>query len=268
VRINGQDVYLDPATRYCPYGLVPWFESDTHGIRWDKMNGNILFVKPVTDELGATERTADLRLQSDGSLEGTLEILFTGQEALDWRLLASDEDDEGRRKLMEDEVRDLAPAGATIDIDEVIGWQASEQPLRVKCHLHAPHFASFTSRRMLFPLSVFQTNSKNPFPQVYRTEPVYFSRGYRTADKIQIALPNGYKLEALPAESASTSDFANFHAKRSSDAGIVRLERQTQMTGYFFPVQSYHSLRAYFQKLRQSDAQKVVLLKEDAQHAQ
>ena len=268
VRINGQDIYLDPATRYCPYGLVPWFESDTHGIRWDKMNGNILFVKPLTDELGATERTADLKLQSDGSLEGTLEILFTGQEALDWRLLASDEDDEGRRKLMEDEVRDLAPAGATIDIDEVTGWQDSEQPLRVKCHLHAPHFASFTSRRMLFPLSVFQTNSKNPFPQVYRTEPVYFSRGYRTADKIQISLPTGYKLEALPAESASTSDFANFHAKRSSDAGIVRLERQTQMTGYFFPVQSYHSLRAYFQKLRQSDAQKVVLLKEDAQHAQ
>jgi len=265
VRLNGQDLYFDPATRFCPYGLVPWFESDTHGIRWDKINGNILTVKAPSDETGATERTATLKLQSDGSLEGTLEIVFTGQEALDRRASASDADDEGRRKLMEDEVKDLAPAGATIDIDEVTGWQDSEQPLRVKCHLHAPRFATFTSRRMVFPLSVFQVNSKNPFPQVYRTQPVYFSHGYRTADKIQISIPTGYKIEALPEESESTTEFANFRAKRGSDKGVVRLERHTQMTGYFFPVQSYFSLRAYFQKLRQSDAQNVVLIKEDAE---
>lgn len=267
VRLNGQDLYLDPATRYCPYGFVPWFESDTHGIRWDKMKGDVVSVKSPTDEIGATERTASLKLQSDGSLEGTLEIVFTGQEALDRRLSASDEDDEGRRKLMEDEVKDLAPAGATIDLDEVTGWQDSEQPLRVKCHFHAPHFATFTSRRMLFPLSVFQVNGQNPFPQVYRTQPVYFSHGYRTADKVQISIPSGYKLEALPGESKSTKEFASFDAKRSSDTGVVRLERQTEMTGYLFPVQSYLSLRAYFQKLRESDAQNVVLLKEDAEHA-
>jgi hypothetical protein len=118
---------------------------------------------------------------------------------------------------------------------------------------------------MVFPLSVFQVNSKNPFPQVYRTQPVYFAHGYRTADKIQISIPTGYKIEALPEESESTTEFANFRAKRGSDKGVVRLERHTQMTGYFFPVQSYFSLRAYFQKLRQSDAQNVVLIKEDAE---
>jgi len=267
VRLNGQSLYFDPATRFCPYGFVPWFESDTHGVRWDKVNGNIVRVTSPSDEIGSTERTANLKLESDGSLEGTLEIVFTGQEALDRRLSASEEDDEGRRKVMEDEVKELAPAGATIDIDEVTGWQDSEQPLRVKCRLHAPHFATFTSRRMLFLLSVFQANSKSPFPQVYRTQPVYFSHGYRTADRIQISIPTGYKLEALPAESEAVTGFANFHAKRSSDAGTVRLERHTEMTGYFFPVPAYVSLRVYFQKLRQSDAQNVVLLKEDGEHA-
>jgi hypothetical protein len=39
VRLGGQDLYFDPATRFCPYGLVPWFESDTHGVRWDKLHG-------------------------------------------------------------------------------------------------------------------------------------------------------------------------------------------------------------------------------------
>ena len=267
VRLNGQDLYFDPATRFCPYGLVPWFESDTHGVRWDKLNANVVRVQPASSGTGATERTANLKLQPDGGLEGTLEITFTGQEALDRRLSGYDEDDKGRRKLMEDEVKDLAPPGATIDIDEVTGWQDSEQPLRVKCRLHASRFAVVTSKRMLFPLSVFQANSKDPFPQVYRTQPVYFSHGYGTADTISISLPAGYQLEALPQESSATASFAEFNAKRSSTTGAVRLERHTEMKGYFFPVQSYASLRAYFQKVRQIDAQKVVLAKEVADHA-
>jgi hypothetical protein len=264
VRLNGQDLYFDPATRFCPYGLVPWFESDTQGIRWDKLHGDIVKVQSAASALGMTEHTASLKLQPDGGVEGTLEIVFTGQEALDQRLAAYDEDDEGRRKLMEDELKELTPSGATIDIDEVTGWQDSEQPLRVKCRLRAPHFAALTSKRMVFPLSVLQANGKNPFPQVYRTLPVYFGHGYRTTDRIEIFLPAGYELEALPSESKVATDFAAFDIKRSSDAGVVRLERHTEMKGYYFPVQFYGSLRAYFQKLRHSDALNVVLLKENA----
>src|SRR5205814_9522548 len=42
VRLNGESLFFDPATRFCPYGVVPWFESDTHGLRWDKLAGDIL----------------------------------------------------------------------------------------------------------------------------------------------------------------------------------------------------------------------------------
>jgi len=185
------------------------------------------------------------------------------------RPVETEESPQQRLMLMEDEVKDLAAPDATIEIDEVTGWHDSEPPLRVKCHLRAPHFAVLTSRRMLFPLSVFQANSKNPFPQVYRTQPVYFGHGYRITDKVEISLPGGYRLEALPPESQSavTTDFAEFQAKRSSEAGAVRLERHTEMKGNFFPVQSYASLRAHFQKVRQVDAQNVVLVKEVADHA-
>jgi len=267
VRLGGKDLYFDPATRFCPYGLVPWFEADTQGIRWDTMNGNVVTIPPPNSDIGEIERTAKLKLQADGGLEGTLEIVFTGQEALDRRLSVSDDDDAGRRKFMEDEVKELAPAGASIDIDEINGWQDSERPLQMKCHLHAPRYGTLTSRRMVFPLSVFQANSKDPFSQVYRTQPVYFRHGYRTHDRIEISVPAGYKLEAMPADSENAANFAKFHAKRGSDTGIVRLDRQTEMTGNYFPVKSYYALRAYFHKLRQSDAQNVVLVKENAEHA-
>jgi uncharacterized protein DUF3857/transglutaminase superfamily protein len=267
VRLKGAHLYFDPATRFCPYGVVPWFESGTQGIRWDWLGGGAWDVQAPTDESVAIERTAELKLQADGSLEGTLEIAFTGQEALDRRLAASNEDDAGRRKLLEDEVKELTPLGATIDLDTITGWQDSEQPLRIKFRLHAPRFAALTRQRMLFPMAVFQTNRKNPFTESYRMQPVYFQHGYREIDKITISIPAGYRLEALPSEADDKTSFAAFHEKRTSEAGRLRLERQAEMSGYHFPVQSYSSLRQYFEKLRQSDAENVVLHKVDSAQA-
>jgi hypothetical protein len=267
VRLKGESLYFDPATRFCAYGVVPWFESGTLGVRWDMLGGNVLEVHAPAIESAAIERTAELKLQPDGSLEGTLEIVFTGQEALDRRLSASNEDDAGRRKLLEDEVKELTPPGATIDLDAVSGWQDSEQPLRIRCRLRAPRFAALTRRRMLFPMAVFQANRKNLFTHAYRVQPVYFQHGYREIDKITISIPAGYRLEALPSEAEDKTSFAAFHAKRSSEAGLLRLERQAEMSGYSFPVQSYGSLREYFEKLRQSDAENVVLHKVDSAQA-
>jgi hypothetical protein len=259
IRLNGKDLYFDPASRFCPYGVVPWFESDTKGVRWHKLGGDVLEVRASNSESSVIERTAELRLQPDGDLEGTLEVVFAGQEALDQRLLGADEDEAGRRKLLEDEIKELTPPGATIDLDSVTGWQDSEQPLRIKCRLHAPRFAVLTHKRMLFPIAVFQASRKSPFTQSNRVQPVYFNHGYNELDKITISLPTSYRLEAMPSETDYKTSFAAIKAKRTSEAGVVRLERHAVVNAYYFPVESYGSLRGYFEMQRQSDAEIVVL---------
>jgi Domain of Unknown Function with PDB structure (DUF3857)/Transglutaminase-like superfamily len=259
VDLKGENLYLDPASRFCPYGLLPWFESDTKGVKWDKFGGALLDVHAPANESSAIERTAELKLQPDGSLDGNLDLVFTGQEALDRRLAAFDEDETGRRKLLEDEIKELTPPGVKIDVDSVTGWQDSEQPLRVKCRLHALRFAVLTHQRMLFPMAVFQANRKTPLPHSKRMQPVYFRHGYSEVDKITISMPAGYRLEAMPAEADLKTPFAAFHAKRTGEAALVRLERHALISRYYFPRESYGSLRQYFEQLRQSDAENVVL---------
>jgi hypothetical protein len=259
VRLKGENLYFDPASRFCPYGVVPWFESDTKGVRWARVGGDIEEVHAPANESSAIERTAELKLQADGGLEGTLEVVFTGQEALDWRLKAADEDEAGRRKLLEDEIKEMTPRGATIDLDSVTGWQDSEQPLRIKCRFHAPQFAVLTHERMLFPSAVFQTSRKTPFIHSRRVQPVYFRHRYSELDKVAISLPASYRLEGMPSETDYKTPFATFKVKRTNEAGVVQFERHAVMNGYYFPVESYSSLRGYFEKLRQSDAENVVL---------
>jgi transglutaminase-like putative cysteine protease len=265
VRLNGENIYFDPATRFCPYGMIPWYENDTSGLRWDKAGGDLLQVQSDASKLSTVERRAELNVKPDGALEGSLEIVYTGQDALDLRLSAYEEDDAGRSKIAEDQVKELTPAGVTVDIDSVDGWQDSEQPLRIKCHLHAYRFASFTPNRMLFPIAVFQLYENNPYNKTYRVNPVYLQYGYVRRDQLTISMPSGYQLEAMPPDTEENTAFASFHLKHTSDGVLLKLERQREMNGYFFPARYYSSLREFTEKVRQRDAENVVLHKTEPQ---
>jgi hypothetical protein len=83
--------------------------------------------------------------------------------------------------------------------------------------------------------------------------------GHKELDRITISLPPDYRLEALPSEIHCETEFATFHTKRTAEPSLLRLERNAVMRDYYFPVKSYSSLRQYFETLRQSDAENVVL---------
>src|SRR5215469_2067841 len=212
VRLNGKNLYLDPATRFCPYGFLPWFEANTVGVRWDKLGGEIVHV-PDDGESSSLERTAELELQPDGTLEGNVEATFTRHEAMMLRWSGMDADEAGRKKLVEEKVKAWLPPGTAIEIKTMGAWEDAEQPLRIQLHFHAPHFGVLSSKRMLLPISVFQTNNETLLPQAYRREPVYFSFGYSGLDRITISLPQGYRMEAAPADKDYASTAGVFHFK-------------------------------------------------------
>ena len=258
VRLNGKKFYLDPATRYCPYGFLPWIETNTGGVRWDKLGGETVHV-PDDDESSSLERTAELELRPDGMLEGNVEARFTRHEAMMLRWSGMDADETGRKKLVEEKVKTWLPPGTAIEIKSMGAWEDAEQPLRIQLHFHAPHFGVLSAKRMLLPMSVFQTNNETLLPQAYRRDPVYFSIGSIGFDKVTISLPHGYRVEAAPSDKDYVSTVGIFHFKRAMDGDKLRLERRTARTAYYFGLDSYPALRQYYEELRQQDAENVVL---------
>jgi hypothetical protein len=175
------------------------------------------------------------------------------------RWSAMDADEEGRKKLMEEKVKAWLPPGTAIEIKSMGPWEDAEQPLRIQLHFHAPHFGVLSSKRMLLPMSVFETNNETLLPQAYRRDPVYFSYGYSGFDRVTISLPQGYRIEAAPSDKDYASTVGVFHFKRSMDGGKLRLERRAVRTAHYFQLDSYTALRRYYEELRQQDAENVVL---------
>jgi len=261
VRLGEDYRYFDPATRFCPFDLLPWEETGVGGIRLTEEGGVLITTTQPASAQAIIARKAELHLSEEGKLEGKLEVEFAGLEALRRRLRANDEDETGRRKQLEDEVKGWLPAAASVELKSVSNWESSEEPLRAEFSLVVPDFATAAGQRLLLAPAVFQSNRRHPFEHEKRVHRVYFRHPWTESDNVVVRLPAGYRMESLPAPRAVREAFGRYDTARKDESGAVRLQRQLVLYGYYFSPEYYSAVRKFYTNVRAGDEEQVVLQK-------
>lgn len=259
VRAGEKEYWLDPGLAYAPFGMLAWIDTGTNGLVINKAGGVFVVTPQPGSSTAVTERRGTLRLEPDGTLAGKVEVLFRGQEAIWRRLDAMESDDEGRRKDIQDEIKEWLPSAAKVDIEKIEGWEGREEPLRVEFKLTIPEFASATGRRLLLPVGVFQAGQRNPFTSATRIHPVYFRHPFQEVDDITIELPPGMQVESAPPRRAEQPAFAVYQVAGEANGPAVRIRRQFTMEGFYFRTEYYPQLRSFYDKVRAGDEQQIVL---------
>lgn len=259
VRLGDRDRFFDPATPFCPFGLLRGYRAGVQGLRLDPQGGVFIKTPDPTPDQAFISRRAELTLDDEGSLNGSLEVAFHGQEALDRRLNAVDEDEAGRRSDLEDYIRNALPSGAEVTLEEVKGWDQTEEPLVARFRLAIHGLGVSTGRRLLLPLGVFHTNKGNPFEVQTRKHDVYFDYPYQQEDEITIQLPSGLRVETLPQPSRASSGVGDFELVSENDGGSLRIHRRMRLNRYYFSVSQYSELRNFYSAMRTGDGEQAVL---------
>jgi transglutaminase-like putative cysteine protease len=267
VRLGSQEWYLDPATRFCPYNLLPWQETEARGVRPEKEGSAFVTTPSPKSAEAIVEREAALHLDVDGTLAGNVQVKFIGQEALERRLDNRHTDAAGRKKALEDEVKDWLPKGSTVELKNSPTWESSEESLSAEFTVKIQDLAAATGRRLLLPLAIFQVREKYPFRSATRVHPIYFRHCFQELDTITVTLPKGYQVDSLPARRSDGLYFCRYEIARHSQDGTLRLERRLVMDGYFFRVEAYSALRAFYDSVRAGDEEQVVLKTVEAPQA-
>ncbi len=239
VRLDKSTLFLDPATRFCPFGLLPWDETDAGGIRVSSFGPGTGFT-PLSKSTDAVTRwEAELRLNEDGSLRGKVKALYFGQEALSKRLYAIQEDEAERRKELEESVKNGLAQGATVRLLGVEGWETSEGPLKVDFEVEVPNFATQAGRRWVLPLGIFHVNEKNPFPSARRAHDIYFSYPQESYEVVKLELPPGMQAESLPADVKADQGGAYYEFSTKKEGNTVRMTRALRLSVYYIKQEQY-----------------------------
>jgi hypothetical protein len=259
VTLNGKDVFLDPGTKFCPYGLLNWELTATSGLRQTPDGGTAIAQTPQPTYMEAiTQRTARFVMNDNGSIEGTMKVTYVGQEAMSHRRSAMRTDAEGRKKELEDEVKGWLPSGADVKLLQEPAWEALTKDFSATFHIQTA-IANNAGKRVLLPLHIFQMNQKPMFPSAERVNGVYFYYPSREIDDISLTLPASLDVENLPQPETARLDYALYKTEWSQQERTVTMKRDLAMATFVFPVTEYKDLKGFYDKIKAADEQQAVL---------
>jgi Domain of Unknown Function with PDB structure (DUF3857) len=259
VHAGAQDYYLDPAASTYPFGILPWYETSTRGIRYSKEGGEVVAVPPALPSQGTVARNIQLVIDSDGEATGKLQVDFTGILGA-WRREQNHSADEaGRSKTIGDEIKSWLPPGSTYDVTAITNWADNELPVHVEGAVKIPGLGTAAGRRMLIPASAFQARQAASFHPEKRLYPVYIFSPYEEIDDAKLTAPDGFKIEAVPPAKQLKPGVISYEISAAQQANVVEVKRLLIIDGMMFPVKNYPALRNFFNSVKSNDETQIVL---------
>ena len=259
VKSEGKDLYLDPATKFAPYGLMPWPETGVAGLRLDKQGGTWIQTEVPESSTCKVLRQADLKLNEEGGLEGPVKVTYTGLEALDRRLGQRFGDATQRKEYLEEELKNVIPATAEVELKNKPDWDSSDEKLVAEYDVKIPGWASSAGRHVVLPLGLFAGAQKHVFEHTQRTHAIYFSYMFQTEDQTKITLPAGWKVGSLPTEVHLDATAAEYRIQAEKKENALQVTRTLRSDIVLYQPSVYPALRDFYQKVRSGDEQQVVL---------
>jgi hypothetical protein len=260
LHIDGKDIYLDPGEKLCPFGQLQWTHTMAGGIQQNLKAP--VYTPPNTTKDAITAHAADLTVDAQGGITGTVKILMNGPAALHWRQLNLTSDPEEVRKQLNESLRNLLPQGITGEVDKIQGLETAEGFLSVSAKVSGL-LGSSTGKRLLLPGFFFSTGAHQQFvAEEKRTSAVDLHYAEQVIDDAVYHLPAGFTVESAPTPAQLPwPEHATLVVKTAPGAGVIDIRHTFQRAFVLLEAKEYPALREYYQKIAASDQQQLVLVK-------
>jgi Domain of Unknown Function with PDB structure (DUF3857) len=259
VKVEGREIYLDPGGEMAPYGLLPWEETGVAGLKLDKTGGTWMETNLEDSSMSEVRRVADLNLAEDGTLEGKLVVTFSGQEVYALRIDEMLKDEEAQKKFLEDKVKEYVAAGSEVELTNKPDLTSTSPTLVAEFHLKAPGCASISGKHAILPVGLFGGSEKHVFEHTNRTYAVYFEHPFGKTDEINIRMPGQWQVRSVPKPKTMDMKAARYDLAVTGTGNAVQIKRQLKIDFVLMDQKFYAPLRSFFQTVKTSDEQQVVL---------
>ncbi|MDP9052029.1 MAG: DUF3857 and transglutaminase domain-containing protein [Acidobacteriota bacterium] len=259
VVVDGKEQFFDPGQRYCAYGHLAWKHTMAQGIR---QNDNGTAISQTSGEpynASRTQRVANLNLDENGVVAGTLKMAWTGDPALSWRHAYLRGDTTSLNRDLRTSMENMMPNGMDIKVLSIDNLEDYEKPLQVNYTVKGP-MGSPTGKRLLLPSDLFESNTKPTFPHEKRDTNIFFNYPHVVLDALRINFPATFSLESAPAsEQIPFQKFAAYMLKTETTPTSVTIRREFDLGNLFYKVTEYPDLRAFYNKFETKDQEPIVL---------
>ena len=260
VVLDGKDVYLDPGQKMCPFGQLHWKHTLATGFRQTESGPAPVTTPSNSYKTAVVQRVADLKVEPDGAVSGTVRFLMTGPDAMYWRQLAIQNDQEEVKKRFNEDTQDDFPDGVRGELDHFLALDDYTSNLLAVVKVSG-NIGSATGKRFFLPGLFFEARAKHPFvAQDKRVSPIDVHYSKTEEDDVTYHLPPGFSVESAPQPSNPMwPTHAILKISETTGPDSVNVLRTLVYNFTLLPPADYSSIHEFYQKVATADQQQLVL---------
>lgn len=259
VVVDGKEVFFDPGQRYCPYGHLAWKHTWASGLRQTDAGSALAETLGEPYTASRTSRIAQLTMDEQGEMKGTVKMTWTGAPALSWRQSYLRGDSTSLNRDLRVAMEQLLANGMEI---KVVGYQNAddyEQPFIVSYEVKG-RIGSSTGKRLLVPSDIFEANSRPIFAHEKREALIAFEYANTVLDAVRVTYPRNLSVESVPvSDQLQLQKFAVYALKTESTPSSFTVHREFDLGTILYKVEEYSDLRGFYTKFETKDQEPVVL---------
>jgi Domain of Unknown Function with PDB structure (DUF3857) len=255
----GHLLIFDPTNEWVPFGQLPYYEQDNYALLVADDGGELIHLPVGSPELNELKLNAKLKLLPDGSLQGQIEEVLSGYQAMMERAYLQEETQRDRKRMIE---HFLGSSVGNFQLDglEIVNEAEIDKDLILKYKFTADHYAKSAGPLLLVRPRVVGESAGYFDATKPRHYPYEFHAPFVQSDTIEITLPEGFKVDELPDPADAHLPFAQYVSKTETNGNILKYTREYKMTTTLVPVDSIKQLQTLFSQII-SDEKSMAVLK-------
>jgi hypothetical protein len=260
VTIDGKDIYLDPGQKMCPFGTMSWKHSLASGFQLTDRGAEQVITPALTYKATTLQRVADLTIEPTGEVKGTARFVMSGQDALRWRQISLENDQDEVKKEFNDSIKGEFPDGVQAEFDHFLALDDYNVNLIAVVNLEGTA-ATATGKHLFLPGLFFESQARHPFvAQEKRATPVDVHYAKLEQDDVTYHLPEGYTVEGVPTAANTTwNGHAELKVVSQRKSDVVEVFRTLVYNFALLGANDYPDLHDFYQKVATADQQQIVL---------
>jgi len=261
--IDGEEVFLDPGQKMCPFGSLHWRHQLAGGLRMNDAGPEVFTTPGATFKSAKVQHIADLTLDASGSVSGTVRVVMTGPEALYWRQLSLENDPDEVKKQFNAAIKELLPESLTSEFDSFVGFEDYTGSLIGNLKVSGS-LGSVTGKHFILSGLLFESRAHLPFvAQEKRETPIDMHFPRVEEDDVTYHLPPGYTLETPPSNaSAGWQGHALMSTTFNATGNSVNALRSLIYIFTVLEPSQYPDLHNFFLKVATADQTQLVLTRD------
>lgn len=256
VKLDGKWQYFDPGVSYLPFAMPHWRNAGTATLIAAPKKAAPVIIEASPAEESQQKRTAVVRLDEHGTLEGDVTIEYTGHKDYFQKLAIDDKSAPERETYVREEISEYLKL-AEISHIKIENITDPLKPLKISFRLRVPEYADRSGSRLFFQPAVFQKNEPARFLSPTRRTNLMFRYRSLDTDEITIAPPEGFELEEASAPGSFSLGEMGAYATtiqvtRKTDT--ITYRRNLTLRSLGISVEYYPLVKRAFENIHQRDA--------------